>query len=98
MNRKAPEDVMMIIREAQEWCRRPSLGSAADRAAFASWVCESPPNLAAFLMNTMLDVELRSLDSERQFDLDALIASAAQQAQAPADDSHHEDAQTADQA
>ena len=98
MNRKAPENVRMIIRDAQEWCRLPSLGSSAGRAAFASWVCEPPPNLAAYLMNTMLDVELRSLDSERQFNLDALIASAAQQAQAPVDDSNHQSAQIADEA
>jgi hypothetical protein len=36
-------------------------------------------------MDTMLSVELRSLDSERQFDLDALIAAVTQQT--PVDDS-----------
>jgi hypothetical protein len=97
MNRKAPEDVMMNIRDAQEWCRLPSLGSPSDRAAFVSWVCESPANLAAYLMNTMLDVELRSLDSERQFDLDALIASAARETQAPVDDSNHQSVRVADE-
>jgi len=88
MDRKAPDNVVAIFPDAQEWCRLPSLGSSAGLAAFASWVRESPANLATYLMNTMLSVEMTSLDSERQFDLDALIASVTQQAQAPVDDLH----------
>jgi len=86
MDRKAPGNVVVSFREAQEWCRLPSSGSPASRAALASWISESPANLAAFLMNMMLSVELSSLDSERQFDLEALIASVTRQAPAPADD------------
>ena len=92
MDRKAPENVEVSFRDAQEWCRLPSLGSPASRAAFASWVSESPSNLAAYLMSTMLGVEMSSLDSERQLDLTALIASATQQAQSPLDEPHQQSA------
>jgi len=69
-------DDMMRLRDAQDWgtC---SLDEPATRAAFIGWVRESPENLAALLINTALNLELSSLDSARQFDLDALIAAAS---------------------
>jgi hypothetical protein len=85
MNRDSPENLMTTLRDAQDWDQLLALGSPAERAAFASWIRESPSNLAGYLMNTMLSVELSFLDSVRQFDLDALIDAATQQA--PVDDS-----------
>jgi ferric-dicitrate binding protein FerR (iron transport regulator) len=82
MNRDSPENVTTTLRDAQDWDQLVSLGGSAERAAFASWLRESPSNLAAYLMDTMLSVELSSLDSERQFDLDALVDTVNQQASA----------------
>jgi hypothetical protein len=85
MNRDSREDVVTPLRDAQERDRLRALSGSAERAAFANEIRESPSNLARYLMDTMLTVELSSLDSERQFDLDALISAATQQA--PVDDS-----------
>ena len=80
MNRDSPENVTTTLGDAQDRDRLVSLGSSAERAALASWVRESPSSLAWYLMDTMLSVELSSLDSERQFDLDALVDTVNQQA------------------
>ena len=79
MNRDSPENVTSL-RDAQDRDQLVSLGGSAERAALASWVRESPSSLAWYLMVTMLSVELNSLDSERQFDLDALVSTVKQQA------------------
>jgi hypothetical protein len=84
MNRDSAESILTTLRDAQDWHQLHVLGYSVERAAFSSWILESPSNLAGDLMDTMLNVELSSLDSERQFDLDALIGAVTQQA--PADD------------
>jgi hypothetical protein len=67
-----PTDMMMHC-ESQD-STLPSTDDTATRAAFAQCIRESPAALSAFLMETMLSVELHDLDSDRQFDLEALIA------------------------
>jgi ferric-dicitrate binding protein FerR (iron transport regulator) len=67
------EDATMMLRDAQDW-RLLATDDPAARAAFAAWARESPANVAAFLIDTMLNVELNGLDSARQIDLDALIS------------------------
>jgi ferric-dicitrate binding protein FerR (iron transport regulator) len=85
MNWDSPDNVMTTLRDAQDWDGVLSSGGPAERAAFASWVRESQSNLAVYLKETALSVELSSLDSQRQFDLDALISAVTQQP--PVDDS-----------
>jgi hypothetical protein len=85
MNRDSPEDVVTPLRDAQNWDQLLASGGSAERAAFVSWVLKSQSNVAGCLMNEVLAVELSSLDSERQFDLNAIISAATQQA--PVDDS-----------
>jgi hypothetical protein len=85
MNQDSPEDVVTSLLDAQEWDQLLASGGSAERAAFVKWLLKSPSNVAGCLMNEVLTVELSSLDSERQFDLNAIISAATQQA--PVDDS-----------
>lgn len=73
------EDATMMLRDAQDW-RALAEGDEASRAAFAAWARESPANVAAFLMDAMLAVELNGLDAAKRFDLDAIIEAALQEA------------------
>ena len=84
MNWDSAENILTTLQDAQDWDQLLALGHSAERAAFSSWILESPSNLAGYLMDTMLNVELSSLDPERQFDLNALIRAVTQQA--PAED------------
>jgi hypothetical protein len=79
MSRDSSEDDEMMLRDAHDWTSLP-LDDPATRAAFVKWVRESPATLSAFLRETMLSVELSGLDDGREFDLDAILSAAVQQA------------------
>lgn len=67
-----------LIEEAQRWERvlREEAGSA-ERAAFAAWIKRSPQHLEAYLENLVVDRELRRLDADGEFDIEALLAKAS---------------------
>ncbi len=62
-----------LIDEAQRWERVLKTAGPAELAAFVAWIKRSPQHLDAYLQNLAAETELQQLDSDGNFDIEALL-------------------------
>jgi ferric-dicitrate binding protein FerR (iron transport regulator) len=58
---------------AAEWLNRLETAGAQEKTEFLRWLKESPQNVREFLIAGVLDDALRGIDSERKYDVHALL-------------------------
>src|SRR4051794_25775489 len=66
-----------LIAEAQQWERVLKDAGPEDQAAFAAWIKRSPQHLEAYLLHFAIQTELRQVDRNGEFDVEALLAKAS---------------------
>ena len=65
----------LVARRASGWIEELQDATPQERAAFVAWLKESPGNVRDFLLLSMIDESLGTVDPERSHDVDALLAS-----------------------
>jgi transmembrane sensor len=64
----------LLARRASRWIEDMRDATPQERSAFVAWLKESPGNVRNFLLLSMIDQSLESVDPERSHDVDALLA------------------------